>query len=174
MGIPKNLGERAFSDSLLGKISTHPKRVLLMLTEMKMLLVDGDEGIRKALVLFFETRNCQLHTVENATQALSAIGNNLYDIIICEQLLPDMNGLTFFENLKNTNDRAIKFLITSYGYNPTREELHATGIDHLLSKPFSGEEIEETIIRFIHSKDVATETTYVETDNPSEPINNQR
>ncbi len=144
-----------------------------MLTEMKMLLVDGDEGIRKALVLFFETRNCQLHAVENATQALSAIRTTLYDIIICEQLLPDMNGLTFFENLKHTNDRAIKFLITSYGYNPTREELYATGIDHLLSKPFSGEEIEETIIKFIHSKGATTDTTYVEADKFSKPINNQ-
>ena len=145
-----------------------------MLTEMKMLLVDGDEGIRKALVLFFETRNCQLHTVENASQAMSAIRKTLYDIIICEQLLPDMNGLTFFESLKNTNDKAIKFLITSYGNNPTREDLYATGIDHLLSKPFSGKEIEETIIRFIHSKGVTTDTTYVETDNFSKPINNQR
>ena len=145
-----------------------------MLTEMKMLLVDGDEGIRKALVLFFATRNCQLDAVENAAQALSAIRKNLYDIIICEQLLPDMNGLTFFENLKNTNDRAIKFLITSYGYNPTREELHATGIDHLLSKPFSGEEIEETIIRFIHSKDVTTDTKYLKTENFNKPINYRR
>ena len=130
-----------------------------MLTEMKMLLVDGDEGIRKALVLFFKTRNCQLHAVENANQALSAMKKNLYDIIICEELLPDMNGLTFFDNLKSTNDKAIKFLITSYGYNPTREDLYATGIDHLLSKPFSGEDIEETIIRFIHSKGVTTDTT---------------
>jgi len=139
-----------------------------------MLLVDGDEGIRKALVLFFETRNYQLYTVENAAQALSAIRKTLYDIIICEQLLPDMNGLTFFESLKNTNNKAIKFLITSYGNNPTREDLYATGIDHLLSKPFSGEEIEETIIRFIHSKGATTDATYVETDNSSKPINNQR
>lgn len=141
-----------------------------MLTEMKMLLVDGDEGLRKALVLFFETRNCQLHAVENATQALSAIRKTLYDIIICEQLLPDMNGLTFFESLKNTNDKAIKVLITSYGNNPTPEDMYGTGIDHLLTKPFSGEEIEETIIKFIHSKDVTTDRT----DDFDKPINNQR
>ena len=135
-----------------------PNRILLMLTEMKMLLVDGDEGIRKALVLFFETRNCQLHAVENATQALSVMKKNIYDIIICEQLLPDMNGLTFFRKLESTNDTSIKFLITSYGHNPTREDLYATGIDHLLSKPFSGEDIEETIIKLLQSKGVTTDT----------------
>jgi len=136
-----------------------------MLTEMKMLLVDGDEGIRKALALFFETRHCQLHTVENATQGLSAIRKIPYDIIICEQLLPDMNGLTFFESLKNTDEKAIRFLITSYGNNPTQEDMYETGIDHLLTKPFSGEEIEETIIRLINSKGIKK---------GHEPVNNQR
>ena len=135
-----------------------------MLTEMKMLLVDGDEGIRKALVLFFETRHCKLHTVENATQALSAIRKNPYDIIICEQLLPDMNGLFFFNSLKQINDNTLKFLITSYGNNPTQEELYTAGIDHLLTKPFSGEEIEETITRRIQSKNVKTNRLSVKTD----------
>ena len=130
-----------------------------MLTEMKMLLVDGDEGIRKALVLFFETRNCQLHAVENGTQAFRVMKKNIYDIILCEQLLPDMNGLTFFEKLTSRNDTSIKFLITSYGHNPTGEDLCGTGIDHLLSKPFSGEDIEETIIKLLHSKNIATDTT---------------
>lgn len=141
-----------------------------MLTEMKMLLVDGDEGIRKALVLFFKTRNCQLHTVENATQALRATRKNLYDIIICEQLLPDMNGLTFFEHLINTNDTAIKFLITSYGNNPTRADMYGTGIDHLLTKPFSGEEIEETIVRLIHSKGIKVSRSGVKIANFDKPI----
>lgn len=147
-----------------------------MLTEMKMLLVDGDEGIRKALALFFETRHCQLHTVENAIQGLSAIKRIPYDIIICEQLLPDMNGLAFFKSLQNTNDKAIRFLITSYGNNPTQEDMHTIGIDHLLTKPFSGEEIEETIIRLINSESVKRGTTCVEAKdfNNEKSVNNQR
>jgi DNA-binding response OmpR family regulator len=144
---------------------------------MKMLLVDGDEGIRKALSLFFKTRHCQLHTVENATQGLSAIRKNQYDIIICEQLLPDMNGLTFFASLKKTDNKAIRFLITSYGNNPTQENMYVTGVDYLLTKPFSGEEIEETIIKLIATKGVKSGRTSVETEefnNEQEPVNNQQ
>lgn len=123
-----------------------------MLTGIKMLLIDGDEGIRKALSLFFATRNGQLHTVENANQALITLKKEPYDIIICEQLLPDMNGLTFFNILKNKRYETIKFLITSYGSDPAYEDMHEAGVDFLLAKPFSGEEIEKTIIRLVTSK----------------------
>ena len=123
-----------------------------MLSKEKMLLVDGDEGVRRALSLFFESRNCHLHTVKNATQALMATKNELYDIIICEQLLPDMNGLNFFEILNNRHYEAIKILITLYGNSPTTKDISGKGIDSLLAKPFSGDEVEETMVRLVKSR----------------------
>ena len=123
-----------------------------MLTEKKMLLVDGDEGIRKSLSLFFGSRHCHLHTVENATQALIATEKEPYDIIICEQLLPDMNGLNFFEIINNRCHETIKILITSYGNNTTFENISQQGIDCLLTKPFSGDEVEATMLRLIKAK----------------------
>ncbi len=117
-----------------------------------MLLVDDDEGIRKALALFFESRNCNLHTFENASQALNAIKKEPYDIIICEQSLPDMNGLKFFEILNNKCCKAIKILITLYGNNTSTNHMHRKDIDDLLTKPFSGEEVEAAMIRLIKSR----------------------
>lgn len=122
-------------------------RTIEMLTKIKMLLVDGDEGIRRSLSMFFGYRNCHLHTVENATQALIVIKKEPYDIIICEELLPDMNGLTFFEILNKRQYDAIKILITSYGNSIIFEDIRSKGINYLLTKPISGEEIEATMIR---------------------------
>ena len=65
------------------------ERNIEMLTKIKTLLVDGDEGIRRSLTLFLGYRNCRLYTVENATQALIAIKKEPYDVIICEELLLD-------------------------------------------------------------------------------------
>jgi len=123
-----------------------------MLTEEKILLIDGDEGIRKSLSLFFGSRHYHFHTVENAAQALIASQNEMYDIIICEQLLPDMNGLNFFEIINNRRYATIKILITSYGNILATEDIRKKGIDSLLTKPFSGEEIETTLIRLINSR----------------------
>ena len=123
-----------------------------MLTNKRMLLVDGDEGIRKSLSLFFRARNCRLQTFENAAQALLAINKEPYDIILCEESLPDMNGLVFFNILNSRGDEAIKILISLYGNKITSENIRKKGIDCLLTKPFSGDEIETMLLELIHSK----------------------
>ena len=123
-----------------------------MLKNKRMLLVDGDEGIRKSLSLFFRARNCHLQTFENATQALLAIKKEPYDIILCEELLPDMNGLVFFKILNSRSNEAIKILISLYGNEISSENMQSKGIDHLLTKPFSGDEIEATLLKLIQSK----------------------
>jgi DNA-binding response OmpR family regulator len=123
-----------------------------MLTAAKMLLVDGDEGIRQSLSLFFRSRNYHLHTAENGIQALLATTRQQFDIIICEQSLPDMNGLKFFEILNNRNYATIKVLIAVYG-NPTAfENIRDNGVDYVLTKPFSGDEVETNMIGLINSR----------------------
>lgn len=125
-----------------------------MLTEKKMLLVDGDEGIRKSLSLFFRSRGYNLHTVENATQALMAIKKELYDIILCEQLLPDMNGLNFFKIINDRCHEVIKVLITVYGNNTVLEDIPEKCIDYVLTKPFSGDEIEAAMVGLVKARRV--------------------
>ncbi len=122
-----------------------------MLSQKKMLLIDGDEGIRKSLALFFAARNCCLHTMENGAQALAAVKNTLYDVIICEELLPDMRGLIFFKILTAREYKTLKILITWYGYNATSEKIKPQNVDCLLTKPFSGEEVEAAMIRLIRA-----------------------
>ncbi|TKB27454.1 response regulator [Desulfopila sp. IMCC35006] len=126
----------------------------MILTHKKMLLIDGDEGIRKSLSLFFGSRHCRLDTVENGAQALKAVSTEPYDVILCEELLPDMNGLIFF---KIVNDRccdAIKILISWYGNNTAFADIHGKGIDFLLTKPFSGDDVEAAVIKLVKARSI--------------------
>lgn len=120
-----------------------------MVTKEKILLVDGDEGIRKSLELFFGPRDYHFHAVENATQAIMALKKERYDIIICDELLPDMNGLLFFNIINNRCFEAIKILVTLYGNNTTSQD-----IDHLITKPFSGNEIEAAVTGLIKERQI--------------------
>lgn len=129
-----------------------------MLSQKKMLLIDGDEGIRKSLVLFFGSRHCLLHTVENGAQALQAMDRHLYDVILCEELLPDMNGLNFFKIVDKRGYDTIKILISWYGNNRTFADMQRTGIDFLLTKPFTGDAVEAAIIKLIKIKSLSHDT----------------
>ena len=70
--------------------------------------------------------------------------------------------MPFFYLLKNIffgfslSPGIVKILITSYGNNIVFEDIRSKGINYLLTKPISGEEIEATMIRLknqIASKD---------------------
>ena len=129
-----------------------------MLSQKKMLLIDGDEGIRKSLVLFFGSRHCLLHTVENGAQALQAMDRHLYDVILCEELLPDMNGLNFFKIVDKRGYDTIKILIGWYGDNRTFADMQGKGIDFLLTKPFTGDALEAAIITLLEKKFFSQDT----------------
>ena len=129
-----------------------------MLSQKKMLLIDGDEGIRKSLVLFFGSRHCLLHTTENGAQALQVIDRHIYDVILCEELLPDMNGLQFFKIVNERGYDAIKILISWYGNNRTFADMQRKGIDFLLTKPFTGDAVEAAIIKLIKIKSLSHDT----------------
>ncbi len=126
----------------------------MILNQKKMLLIDGDEGIRKSLSLFFGSRRCRLDTEENGAQALKAIDTELYDIILCEELLPDMSGLIFFKRVNDRCYEAIKILISWYGNNTTFADIHGKGIDFLLTKPFSGDDVEAAVIKLVKTRSI--------------------
>ena len=73
-----------------------------------------------------------------------------------------MNGLNFFKIINNRRYEAIKILITLYGNNPRFEDIRKKGIDWLLTKPFSGDEVEAAVINLINSRCIKGESKYVE------------
>ena len=113
---------------------------------MKVLLVDGDDGIRKSLSLYFKSRHYYLDTAENSEQAIKALKGKAYDVILCDYSLPDMPGMHFFRLINDQYCKTIKILLTVYGDKTTTENNYGSGIDYLFLKPFSGEQLEETLL----------------------------
>ncbi len=119
---------------------------------MNILLIDDDEWIRDSLRLFFESENCRIHTVESAEQGLTALDNQHFDLIIADYWLPGMNGLAFFELIRETTSKVIKILITAYGSNQVIEDAVKVGVHCLISKPFTSCTVESVLSQLIESK----------------------
>ena len=69
--------------------------------------------------------------------------NNEYDLVICDVMMPEMDGLTFLKQLKgNTNISDIPvILLTSKAEVSDRMEGLKKGADAYLAKPFNMEEL---------------------------------
>ncbi|MEP6590789.1 MAG: response regulator [Gemmatimonadota bacterium] len=66
----------------------------------RILIVDDDSAIRRALRLRFERAGYAVAEAESAVQALKEVGGDAPpDGIVCDVMMPGMNGIEFFAAL---------------------------------------------------------------------------
>ena len=119
---------------------------------MKILLVDDDEWIRDSLSMYFESRRCNLKTLETAEEGLEALKKQDYDIIVTDYRLPGMDGLEFLRRIQDSHPQAMKILITAYRSEDVVSEAIRIGIHEFIDKPFTTKTIEESLSRLLEEQ----------------------
>ena len=108
-----------------------------VINHKKILLVDSSKRIRDALNLFFEFEECDFLAVETPEEALKALQNETYDIIVADYYLPGLSGLEFLNHVKSSFPKTIEILTTPYDDRELFEEAKEAGIMDVIQKPFS-------------------------------------
>jgi DNA-binding NarL/FixJ family response regulator len=70
----------------------------------KLLLVDDDQALLSLLKDYLDFWGYQVTTVNNGQKALEEVEKTLPDVIICDIMMPDLNGHDFLINLRNQQD----------------------------------------------------------------------
>ena len=123
------------------------------LRKVNILLIDDDEWIRHSMNIFFEFEGCHLHTLETAEEGLKELQRHDYKVIIVDYRLPGMDGLEFFRQSQKTHMNAMKVLITAYGSREIISEAYKLGVRDVIKKPFTIENIEESLCRLIKEQE---------------------
>lgn len=113
----------------------------------RILLVEDDRLLGLSLALYFQIRGCTVVTFESSEDALTAIEQDRFDIAIVDQMLPGMDGLDFLEKLSLIQPDTCRILITGQAGSEIAEEAMRQKVDDFLLKPFSPEEMEESVRR---------------------------
>ena len=114
------------------------------MTKTKILLVEDDELAAELITEFLQERDFSVHAVFTATDCVSHVKYEKYDIILLDINLPDFNG---YEVLKSVNnDISIPVIIIS-AYSDTKSKLLAFkyGANDYMVKPIDLEELEARI-----------------------------
>ncbi|CAB1058269.1 hypothetical protein D1BOALGB6SA_3025 [Olavius sp. associated proteobacterium Delta 1] len=118
---------------------------------MKILLINDDEWIRDSLSLLFEAEGCNLLTFETAEEGMEAVKKQAYDIVISDYKLPGTDGLEFFRRVKEKQPNAFEVLITAYANSEILKEAKMIGVKEFISKPFTSEDVETSLTRFVEN-----------------------
>jgi DNA-binding NarL/FixJ family response regulator len=116
-----------------------PKR----LSKTKLLLVDDDPNLILLVKDYLEFRGYEVITAENGRIALEILEGADPDMIICDIMMPEMDGYTLVENVRgNPKTSWIPFLfLSAKGQSQDRVKGLSQGADVYMVKPFEPEEL---------------------------------
>lgn len=108
---------------------------------MRILLAEDDEELNNALVYKLETAGFSVDSCLDGEEALFYGEQNIYDIILLDRMLPNMEGTDVLEALREKNINTPVILITALGSLSDKVEGLDLGADDYLVKPFAFEEL---------------------------------
>jgi len=118
-----------------------------MENKISVLYVDDEEN---NLISFRATFRLKytVYTALNGDQALELVREKPIDIIITDQRMPKMTGVELLEQIIKVNPEPMRILLTGYAdMSAVVDAVNKGKIFHYLSKPWSEEELSETIER---------------------------
>ncbi len=124
----------------------------------KILLVDDEENILKALCRLLMNKNYEIKTANSAKAGLAILEEFPAQLIISDNMMPGMTGIEFFKKVQDLYPDTIRIILT--GRSDTKVSIASINkgeIFRFLIKPCNGVELNITIANGLKYYDLVKE-----------------
>jgi len=111
------------------------------MAKKSILLVEDEENLHEALKLNLELDNYEVTSAFDGTQALKAIQQEYFDLIILDVMLPGIDGIHVTETIRVHNNQVPILILSAKNTSSDRVLGLKKGADDYLTKPFNLEEL---------------------------------
>lgn len=111
----------------------------------KILVIDDERAIRRALREILEFEEFEVEEAENGKQGLSMAKSDLYDIIFCDIKMPELDGMEVLEALVEAKVETPVIMISGHGTIETAVQALKKGAFDFIEKPLDLNRILVTI-----------------------------
>ncbi len=101
----------------------------------KILIIDDERSIRRALREIFEFENFEVEEAENGKEGVDKVLSTHFDIIFCDIKMPVMDGLNFLRIARERGHEQPIIFFTGHGTEQLKREVRELGAADLLMKP---------------------------------------
>ncbi len=124
-------------------------------SEIKILVVDDEKDIREMLVDFLKDAGYQVSEADSGSVALKAIDQFKPDLVMLDIILPDVDGVSIYEELRSkkstTKIPVIFFTALGEGIPPTFARQMESAPYSLIPKPVNTSVLLEEVERLLKS-----------------------
>ena len=115
---------------------------------MRVLLIEDDATLGRALQEFLSSQGYAVDWLADGKRALLAVANYVYDLLVLDLNLPDMDGLEVLRQLRFDGHHIPVLVLTARDALADRVEGLDAGADDYLSKPFELDELAARVRAF--------------------------
>lgn len=143
--------------------SEYKYSVSFVAPKAKVLVVDDNLMNRKVFMSLLKQTKIQIDETESGKECLTLVGENHYDIIFLDHMMPEMDGVETLHHMKELEDYPCKntpvVALTANAIQGAKEMYLREGFDDFLSKPIQPEKLEKMIVNLLPEDLVMYETS---------------
>ncbi len=106
-----------------------------MKVPVNILIVDDDLGMLKTLNYILSDKGYNVDTSASASDAIDQIKKKIFDLVLTDYKMPDMNGLDLLKKIKKISSRTETVLMTAYTLTELTDKAKQAGVLAVLHKP---------------------------------------
>ncbi len=121
---------------------------------LRILWVDDEVENLKPFIIFLQEKGHKVTTVTNGQDAIDAVLNQQFDLILLDEMMPGMDGLTTLEEIKQINASISVIMVTKSEEEGLMEDAIAGQIADYLIKPINPNQIIMAIKKIFQADEI--------------------
>ncbi|MBA7698927.1 Regulator of RpoS [subsurface metagenome] len=118
----------------------------------RMLVIDDDSVVLDSCRRVFTEEGFDVVTTNSAKEGLQLVSDSKFEIILCDWKMPEFNGMDVVEEIDKRSPDSTIVMISGFPSVGRATEAMKRGAMDYLAKPFTPEEIAETVKRAMRRK----------------------
>ncbi len=116
------------------------------------LVLDDEQAYTKVMSMVLREYGFDPFPVNSAEDAWELLDRVIPDLVLLDVLMPNIDGITFLIDLRAHARLEVVPVLVVTAYTETREQALNAGASGYLTKPFSAEQLRESIGQFLRVK----------------------
>jgi DNA-binding NtrC family response regulator len=127
----------------------------------RLLIVDDESSMLDFLSLLFTADGYDVTTARSVSEAHKQLERNAFDLVLCDILMPDGNGLDLLREIKANGGGPPVIMMTAYTSTKSAIEAMKLGAADYVSKPFDVDELKIVAQKALERAELADENVYL-------------
>jgi type II secretory ATPase GspE/PulE/Tfp pilus assembly ATPase PilB-like protein/DNA-binding NarL/FixJ family response regulator len=112
----------------------------------RLLIVDDEPGVLAALRRTFRQEAFEVGTAANADEALKALADGTFQVVISDYLMPGMNGADFLKQVKSLYPETIRIMLTGHAdTGAVMGAINEGAVYKFILKPWNDDDLRITV-----------------------------